>query len=54
MEKFNNGKPFTYTILDKPFVGPHGKENEKFALCPYGKSTNLPFCDHCKNLTPQK
>lgn len=48
MEKFNNGKPFTSSISNKLYNGPHGADSgNKFARCPFGRSHNLPFCDGC-------
>lgn len=48
MEKFNNGKPFTGIIVSRSYTEPHGRDsNQKFTLCPYGKSKSLPFCDSC-------
>lgn len=48
MEKFNNGKPFMGVLRSESYNAPHGRDSgNKFALCPYGKSKSLPFCDNC-------
>lgn len=55
MEKFNYGKPFTHSIPGGRSIGPHGCDaGNKFALCPYGKSHSLPFCDGCGHQTKTK
>lgn len=55
MEKFNSGKPFTSFSTGKIYTGLHGRDsNNKFALCPYGKSNSLPFCDGCGHHTKTK
>lgn len=48
MEKFNHGKPFTSYLGGESYSEPHGRDlGNKFALCHYGKSKSLPFCDNC-------
>lgn len=48
MEKFNKGNLFTSMLSGESYNGPHGRDSDNtFALCPYGKSKSLPFCDSC-------